>query len=182
MTDEEKYRIETPEEEEEPEEKKGFFRPLPEKEQPKYTDKDGRPQPIVHLLGISMREKTRDNLIIILIPALVAFINTTIYSFVITNRLENSATYLFIIPIVVAIPIGLTAADAGQALMGGVIGAIFFLLFFIIFLSSPGIMIPEIGIDQFVLSAIMVSIVYFILNVVATLLGSVIGLILREFA
>ncbi|MHA1948463.1 MAG: hypothetical protein ACXAAO_06120 [Candidatus Thorarchaeota archaeon] len=180
MTDEEKYRVETPEEE--VEEKKGFFRPLPEKEKPKYVEKDGRPQPIVQLLGLSMREKTRDNVIMILIPALVGFINTTIYSLVITNQLENSGTFLFFIPILVAIPIGLTAAEAGQALMGAFFGAMFFLLFFVLFLSSPGIVVPELGIDQFLISAIMISIAYFILMVLATLLGAVIGIIVREFA
>lgn len=179
MTEEEKYRIETPEEDET--EKKGFFRPLPEREKPKYIEKDGRPQPIVQLLGVSMREKTRDNVIIVLIPMLVALINTTIYSLVITNVLENSATFLFFIPIIVSIPIGLTAAEAGQALIGGFLGAIFFLIFFVIFLSSPGIVVPELGIDQFIFSAITISIIYFILVIVSTLLGSVIGTIIREF-
>jgi hypothetical protein len=180
MADEEKYRTEAPEED--AEEKKGFFRPLPEKEEPKYVEKDGRPQPIVQLLGISMRQKTRDNVIMVLIPALVAFINTTIYSLVITNQLENSATFLFFIPIIVAIPIGLTAAEAGQGLMAAFIGAIFFLIFFVTFLSSPGIFVPELGIDQFIIGAIMISIAYFILMVLATLIGAVIGIILREFA
>ncbi len=54
MTEEEKIRTEAPDEE--PEEKKGFFRPLPEKEEKRYVDKDGRPQPIVKLLGFSMRD------------------------------------------------------------------------------------------------------------------------------
>lgn len=181
MTDEEKYRIETPEEEE-PEEKKGFFRPLPEKEKPMYTEKDGRPQPIVQLLGISMREKTRDNVIIVLIPLLVAIINTTVYSLVITNVLDNTATFLFFLPIIIAIPIGLTAAEAGQALIGGFLGSMFFLLFFVLFLSSPGIVVPALGIEQFIFNAITISIVYFILMMVGTLLGAVIGTVLREFA
>lgn len=181
MTDEEKYRIETPEEEEK-EEKKGFFRPLPEKEKQMYTEKDGRPQPIVQLLGISMREKTRDNVIIILIPLMAAIINTTVYSLVITNILDNTATFLFFLPIIIAIPIGLTTAEAGQALIGGFLGAIFFLIFFVLFLSSPGIVVPALGIEQFIFNAITISIVYFILMMVGTLLGAVIGTILREFA
>ena len=148
----------------------------------KYVDKDDRPQPIVKLLGFSMRERTRDKLLLVLIPALVGFMNTTIYSMIITNQLESAAMYLFFIPIIVAIPIGLTAADAGRALLGGFFGSIFFLLFFIVFLISPGILIPELGIDQFILSAFMISIGYFILIVVANLLGAVIGILLREFA
>jgi len=179
MTDEEKVRTEAPEEE--PEEKKGFFRPLPEREEKKRVGKDGRLQPIVKLLGISMTEKNRDRLMLLLIPAFVAFINTTIYSMIITNQVPSEATYLFFIPIIVAIPIGLTAADAGRALTGGFFAAMFFLVFFIFFLVSPGIFIPELGIDQFIFSAFMITVGYFILIIVANLLGSVIGIILREF-
>ncbi|MHA2199295.1 MAG: hypothetical protein ACXABN_05420 [Candidatus Thorarchaeota archaeon] len=180
MTEEEKYRIEAPDEE--PEEKKGFYRPLPEREEKRYVDKDGRPQPIVKLLGFSMSEKTRDRLLVILIPALVGLMNTTIYSMIITNQVESAATYLFFIPIIVAIPIGLTASDAGRALVGGFLGSMFFLLFFIFFLISPGIILPELGIGQFFFSAMLISVGYFILIIVANLLGAVIGIILREFA
>jgi hypothetical protein len=179
MSDEEKVRTEVPEEE--VEEKKGFFRPLPEVDEKKQVGKDGRPQPIVKLLGISMREKTRDRLMLILIPALVAYINTTIYSMIITNQVISDATYLFFIPIIVGIPIGLTAADAGKALTGGFFASIFFLFFFIFFLVSPGIFIPELGIDQFIFSAFMITVGYFILIVVANLLGAVVGILLREF-
>ncbi|MGY5863512.1 MAG: hypothetical protein RTV41_02850 [Candidatus Thorarchaeota archaeon] len=179
MTDEEKIRTEAPDEE--PEEKKGFFRPLPEREEKRYTKKDGRPQPIVKLLGFSMRERTRDRILLVLIPALVGFMNTTIYSMIVTNQLESSATYLFFVPIIVAIPIGLTTADAGHGLMGAFFGAMFFLLFLMMFLISPGILIPELGIGQFFFSALMVSIGYFIFIVVANLLGAVIGILLREF-
>ncbi len=180
MVDEEKYRTDAPDEEEH-EEKKGFFRPLPEREKVQIRVKDGRPQPIVKLLGFSMPEKRRDKLLLILIPALVALINTTLISLVVTNTLEESAMYVFFIPILTTIPIGLTTSGAGQALLGGFLGSIFFFLFFVIFLISPGIAMPELGIGQFILNAISISIVYFILILVATLLGSVIGAILREF-
>ncbi|MFW9810504.1 MAG: hypothetical protein ACFFE6_14090 [Candidatus Thorarchaeota archaeon] len=180
MADEEKIRAEAPEEEDH-EEKKGFFRPLPEKEKPQYITKDGRPQPIVKVLGISMPEKRRDNLLLVLIPALTAFINTTMYSLVVTNYLENSVTFLFLVPIIVAIPIGLTASEAGPALMGAFIAAVFFLLFFLLFLISPGILIPQLELSQFIFNAISISIIYFILIIVATILGTVIGTILREF-
>ena len=179
MADEEKIRTETPDEEQE--EKKGFFRPLPEAEVKKRVGKNGRPQPIVKLLGLSMAEKTRDRLLLILIPALVAFVNTTIYSMIITNQISSDSTYLFFVPIIIAIPIGLTAVDAGKALTGGFFAAIFFLFFFIFFLISPGLFIPELGVDQFVFSAFMITVGYFILIVVANLLGAVIGILLREF-
>jgi hypothetical protein len=179
MSDDEKVRTEVPEEE--PEQKKGFYRPLPEKEEKKRVGKDGRPQPIVKLLGISMSERFRDRLMLILIPALVAFINTSLYSMIITNQIPSDAVYLFFIPIIIAIPIGLTAADAGRALTGGFFAAIFYLIFFIFFLVSPGVLNPELGVDQFLFSALMVSVGYFILVVVANLIGAVIGILLREF-
>jgi len=179
MADEEKVRTEAPEEE--PEEKKGLLRPLPEREEKKRVGKDGRPQPIVKLLGIPMSEKLRDRLLLVLIPALVAFMNTTIYSMIVTNQIVSDATYLFFLPIVVAIPIGLTAADAGRALTGGFFAAIFFMIFFIFFLVSPGVFIPELEVDQFIFSAFMISVGYFILIVVANLIGAVIGILLREF-
>ncbi|MFW9835836.1 MAG: hypothetical protein ACFFEK_17670 [Candidatus Thorarchaeota archaeon] len=181
MVDEEKYRVETPEEEEETEEKTGLFRPLPTREEPRFVDKDGRPQPIVKVLGVSMREKRKDLLMLFLIPALVGLIDTTIYSYVITATVESSSTYLFFIPVIVAIPIGLTSSEAGNALIGGFLGALFFLIFLITFLSSPAILVPELGIGNFILSGFAISIAYFILMTLATLLGSVIGTIVREF-
>jgi len=182
MANEEKYRVETPEDEpEEKEEKKGLFRPLPTREEPKYVDKDGRPQPIVKVLGISMPEKRKDLLMLILIPALVGLIDATIYSYVITAQVGSSATYLFFIPALVAIPIGLTSSEAGNGLIGGFLGAVFFLVFLITFLTSPAILVPELGIGNFIMSGFAISIAYFILLTLATLLGSVIGVIIREF-
>ena len=182
MANEEKYRIETPEEEEEEvEEKKGLFRPLPTKEKPQFFDKDGRPQPVVRVFGFPMREKRKDLLMLLLIPALVGLIDTMIYSYVVTVTLENSATYLFMIPAIIAIPIGLTSSEAGHALIGGFLGAIFFLVFFVTFLAMPGIVVPALGLSSFLISGIALAMVYFILMTMATLVGSVIGLIMREF-
>lgn len=181
MADEEKYRVEAPEEEEEPEEKKGLFRPLPTREEPKYLDKDGRPQPIVKVLGVSMREKRKDLLMLFLIPALVGLIDTTLYSYVITATIGDSAIFLFFIPVVIAIPIGLTSSEAGNSLIGAFLGAVFFLIFIITFLASPALLVPELGIGNFIVSGFAISIAYFMLMTLATLLGSVIGTIIREF-
>ncbi|MFW9806199.1 MAG: hypothetical protein ACFFFK_05670 [Candidatus Thorarchaeota archaeon] len=181
MANEEKYRVESPEEEEDHEEKKGLFRPLPTREEPKYTDEDGRPQPIVKVLGVSMREKRKDLLMLFLIPALVGLIDTTLYSYVITATLDESAIFLFFIPVIVAIPIGLTSSEAGHSLIGGFLGAVFFLIFIITFLASPALLVPELGIGNFIVSGFAISIAYFILMTLATLLGSVIGTIIREF-
>lgn len=180
MAEEEKFRLEEPEEKDPAQEKKGLYRPLPEVEK-KTRRKDGKAQPIVKFLGISMYEKNRDILVLILMPMLSALINTSIYSFVILNLWENSSTYLFFIPVIVAIPIGLAIADTGHALIGGFLSAVFFFVFFIIFLVSPIFIVPELGIGNFLISGIALSVGYFILIIVAGLLGSVIGTIIREF-
>lgn len=180
MADEEKYRVESPEEEEQ-EEKKGFFRPLPTKEKQLKIVEGERPQPIVKLLGISMREKRRDLLLLILMPFLTALINTAIFSFVTVNMWEGSATYLFYIPTLAAIPIGLTVSETGPALIGGFLSAAFFMVLFVIFLMSPVILLPTLGASEFFISGIALTIGYIIFVIVASLLGSIIGTIMREF-
>ncbi len=114
MSDEEKFRIEEPEEKDTAQEKKGLYRPLPKVEK-KTKMKDGKAQPIVKFLGISMFEKNRDILVLILMPILTAIINTSIYSFVTLSLWEDSSTYLFFVPVIVAIPIGLVIAETGPA-------------------------------------------------------------------
>lgn len=182
MADEEKFRLETPDEEvKEEQERKGFLRPLPQSETPRYVDESGRPQPIVRVLGISMREKRKDLLMLLFVPAMVGIIDTMIYSHIIIGNLPNVALYMFFIPIIIAIPIGLTASQAGNALVGAFFGAIYFVVFFIIFLSMPGIVVPELGVSNFLFSAIALSVIYFILMTLATLIGATIGIVAQEF-
>ena len=183
MADEEKIRVEAPEEEEEEEEdqKKGLFRPLPTREKRKYTKNGHRPQPIVKLLGISMPEKTRDRLMLILIPALVALVDTSIFSFVITAQVQSSTIYLFLMPAIIAIPIGLTSSEASNSLVGAFIADLFFLLFIVTFLSYPSFIAPTLGVGSTIVTSIAVSIGYFLLMIIATFLGSIIGIIVREF-
>jgi len=181
MTNEEKFRLEDPEKEEEPvEEKKGLFRPLPQAET-KTRVKDGRPQPVVKFLGISMFEKNRDILVIILMPILTAIINSTVFSYITLSLVESNATYLFFIPVLAAIPIGLVVSETGPALVSGFLSSIFFLVFFIFFLTTPAFYAPELGVSNFLISGIALSIAYYLFIVVAGLLGSVIGTIAREF-
>lgn len=181
MADEEKYRVETPEDTDEHEEKKGLFRPLPQTEREFKRVVGKRPQPVVKLLGVSMYEKNRDLLLILLMPVLTALIDTSIYSFITISAWENSATYLFFIPALVAIPIGLVISETGPALVSAFLSALFFMVFFVVFLSTPGIMVPDLGFSNFVISGIALTVGYFMFIVVASLLGTVIGTILREF-
>ena len=182
MTNEEKFRLEDPEQEEETqvEEKKGLFRPLPPTET-KTRVKDGRPQPVVKFLGISMFERRRDILVIILMPIMTAIINACVFSFVTLSILETSATFLFFIPVVAAIPIGLVVSETGPALVSGFLSSLFFMAFFVLFLTIPAFYAPELGIGNFIFSGIALSIAYYLFVVVAGLLGAVIGTIMREF-
>ncbi|MBN2228529.1 MAG: hypothetical protein JW779_02975 [Candidatus Thorarchaeota archaeon] len=179
MADEEKFRIEEPEEEKE--EKKGLFRPLPKTEQTFKSSGGKRPQPVVKLLGFSMYEKNRDLLLLILIPILSALINTSIYSFVVVSIFENDAMFLFFMPAIAAIPIGLVVSETGKALIGGFLSAFFFFVFFVLFLTSPALMVPQLGLGNFLVSGITLTVGYFIFVTVASLLGAVIGTIVREF-
>jgi hypothetical protein len=180
MADEEKYRVEAPEEEEQ-KEKKGFFRPLPQVEREFKTALGKHPQPVVKLLGISMFEKNRDLLLIILMPLLTAIIDTAIYSFVTMSIWENSATNLFFIPALAAVPVGLVISETGRALTGGFLSAIFFMILFVLFLMTPALMVPQLGISNFLISGIALTVGYFVFVMVASLLGAVIGTVLREF-
>ena len=182
MADEERYRLEEPEQVEEPEEeKKGLFRPLP-KSETKIRVKDGKAQPIVKFLGISMYEKNRDILVLLLMPMLTGLINSSVYSYVTLSLVPSTAEYLFYIPVLAAIPIGLVIAETGPALIGGFLSALFFFIFFILFLTTPAFFTPELGVAEFLVSGIALSVGYFLFVIVAGLLGSVIGTILREFA
>ena len=181
MADEEKFRLEDPEQETEiVEEKKGLFRPLPKSEE-KIVVKDGKAQPIVKFLGISMYEKNRDILVILLMPMLTGLINSSIYSFVTLSMIPSSAEYLFYLPVLASIPIGLVIAETGPALVGGFLSAFFFFIFFILFLTTPAFFTPELGIANFLVSGIALSVGYFLFVIVAGLLGAVIGTIIREF-
>lgn len=181
MADEEKFRLEDPEKEgERPVEKKGLFRPLPQSVQ-RTRVKDGKVQPIVKFLGISMYEKNRDLLVVILMPILTAIINVSIFSSVTLSLVERTATFLFFLPVVAAIPIGLVVAETGPALVGGFLSSIFFLIFFVAFLTTPAFFAPGLNFADLLISGIALSVAYYLFIVVAGLLGSVIGTILREF-
>lgn len=181
MTNEEKYRLEDPDKEEDKlVEKKGLFRPLPQSVQ-NVRAKNGKAQPIVKFLGISMHEKNRDIIVLILMPMLTAIINVSILSFVTLSLVERTAVFLFLLPTIAAIPIGLVIAETGPALIGGFLSSIFFLIFFVFFLTSPVFYVPDLGLANFIISGIALSVAYFLLIVVAGLLGSVIGTIIREF-
>jgi hypothetical protein len=177
MEDETKYRVEAPDEQEE---KKGFLRPLPEPDQlPRtYNRKKGA---ITKLLGITMYERTRDIIVLFLIPCLVAIIDTNIYALVIIDQLPNSVLYLFAVPAIAAVPIGLTAGKTSFALFGGIVVAFFFAVFLTVFFASPVFFVPDLPLGDFVVPGLVLAAVYSLLVVFGSLLGSLAGALIREF-
>ncbi|TFG10261.1 hypothetical protein EU538_02485 [Candidatus Thorarchaeota archaeon] len=176
MSEEDRYRVESPEEEEK-KEKRGLLRPLPKVEQ--QTTSKG--VPIVNFLGLKMEENRRDLLVSILMPILVAIIDASIYAQIIIDVFTDEALFVFFLPMLAAIPIGLTVPQAGKALLSGFLAAIFFVVFFLLFLITPGLLVPEVGIGEFLVSGGVVSAIYFLFVVMASLLGVVIGIVIREF-
>lgn len=178
MNEETKYRVESPEEEEQ-QEKKGFFRPLPES-----TDKiqfKGGKGAITKLLGITMYERNRDRLILLLLPMFGGIIDAYIYGLIVIDFLPAEATYMFILPLLSAIPVGLMAGKTSHALIGGILKGIFFVIFLMWYLISPAFIAPDVPIGEFFVSGMLVSVVYFLFVVFASLLGSLIGGLAREF-
>ncbi|MHA1929211.1 MAG: hypothetical protein ACTSV2_11615 [Candidatus Thorarchaeota archaeon] len=177
MDEETKYRVESDDDEET--EKKGFFRPLPEAET--ETRGKGKTGAMTTFLGISMLEKNRDLIILILIPAIVGLIDANIYSLVMMHKLTDSTIFLFVLPALAAIPIGLTAGQTSHALISGMITAVFFMVFFMLFVISPSFIAPENVIGDFFVSGIVVTSVYFLFVILASLLGALLGALVREF-
>ncbi|MFX0107414.1 MAG: hypothetical protein ACFE7R_03955 [Candidatus Hodarchaeota archaeon] len=177
MEDESKYRVEAPDEKEE---KTGLLAPLPPAEK-EIIVRDGKREPIVKLLGFSMTEKFRDRLVMFLIPALVAVVDAAIFSNIIVGQLPATGIYTFLIPMLAAIPIGLIVSKTSQSLIAAFIASAFYVLFFILFLISPAILWPAFEIGEFLVTGLVVASVYFFMVVLATLMGTLIGAVAREF-
>jgi len=176
MTDESRYRTEEPHEEEK--ERTGLLKPLPEAERSRPS---GRASPVVKLLGIPMKEKNRDLLIMFLMPILVAIIDTNVYALVVIDVLGDDALYVFVLPALAAIPIGLVSSQVGRALISAFLTALFFIVFFMMFLINPGLVAPDMDVGSLFLSGMVITVMYFLFTVFASLLGCFVGILLREF-
>ncbi|MHA2021830.1 MAG: hypothetical protein ACW98J_06260 [Candidatus Thorarchaeota archaeon] len=178
MEDESKFRVETPEQEEK--EKTGLLRPLPETTKPTKS-REGKVDPIVKLLGISMTERRRDRLVMILMPLLAGLIDAYVYSEIMILRVEASGLSTFVIPMIVAIPVGLVIERTNQSLIAALLVTVFFVSFFMLYLVSPALIWPAFDLSQFVLNGLVVAGVYLLLVVLASLMGTLIGALIREF-
>ncbi len=177
MSDETKYRIEAPEEEKEEKEKKGFLRPLPTAPEPVSS----KSMPITKFLGITMYEKNRDIIVLLLIPAIVGIIDASVFAQIIVGNLPDSALYIFLIPMLAAISIGLLCGKTSHSLFGGIIAGVFFVVWLLLFLITPALMAPELNIGEFFVSGMVLSAVYFMFVMFASLFGSLVGALMREF-
>jgi hypothetical protein len=176
MSDETKYRTEPSEEDES--EKVGLFRPLPAAP---TNVLPGKVHPIVKFLGISMRENRRDLLVLFLVPLLAAIIDANVYAAVVIDILGDNIVYMFGIPALAAIPIGLTASQASRGLIGAILAAVFLAIIFLMFLVSPALVSPQQDIGSYFVAGMGLVTIYFLFSVFASLLGSFIGILIREF-
>ncbi len=177
MEDETKYRVEAPDEQEE---KKGFLRPLPEPEQ-SHLPHNRKKGAITKLLGITMYERTRDTIMLLLMPALAAIIDTNIYAMVIIDQLPNSVLISLTVPAIAAVPIGLTAGKTSHALFGAIAVTLFFAIFLTLFFASPVFFVPDAPVGDFVVPGLILASVYSLLVVLGSLIGSLFGALAKEF-
>ncbi|MGY5875134.1 MAG: hypothetical protein RTU30_05270 [Candidatus Thorarchaeota archaeon] len=178
MAEETKYRVEEPTEDDD--EPKGFLRPLPESTS-KRTPRDGQLSPIVKLFGIEMRESVRDIIVVLITPLIAGLIDASLYALVIVDALPEDAMYMFVLPAVAAIPIGLTVAQAGRAILGGFLAVLFFAVFLMLFLATPAMFSPDIAILDLVFAGGVIIAIYSLFIIIASQLGNLLGIILREF-
>ncbi|MHA1771030.1 MAG: hypothetical protein ACTSYL_05545 [Candidatus Thorarchaeota archaeon] len=177
MSDESRYRTESPLEDEDEERAKAFTRPLPREE--KVIRRQG--VPMVRFLIWTMPEDRRDRIIMLLMPLLTAVTDTAIFAAIVIDALPDTAVYMFYIPIVLAIPIGMTVPQLKHTLISSILASIFFIILLILFLAVPGMLVPEVGIGEFVVTGAFVAAVYFFFVLFASMLGSFVGILLREF-
>jgi hypothetical protein len=96
-------------------------------------------------------------------------------------QFEQSSIYLIVLPVLAAIPIGLLMPSAGRAIGGALLTVIFFAIFIMAFLLTPGLSTQPGDISEFLMSAALLTMVYIFMVAFASLLGSIVGMLLREF-
>jgi len=180
MDEEKKYRVEETGESDRDESIKGFLAPLPESKTTR-RDRGKRTVPMTKLFGVEMKETTRDWIILVLMPMIAGLIDASIYSLVVVDALLDDTLYLFIIPMIAAIPIGLTIAYASRALLGGILTVLFFAIFMLIFLASPGFFAADLSPFDYMFASGVFLAIYSLFIIFASLLGTLVGIIIREF-
>ncbi len=175
MTEEHKYRTET--EENESKEKRGFLRPLPGEERP--VEQQG--VPMVKFLGFTISEKQRDMLVALLMPTLVAIIDTAIFTLNFMQMIPNDALYIVGLPLLAAIPIGMTVQQINMSIVGVILCSIECFVMLTLFLLAPSFIIPTISFAETFLIAIPTAFVCLVFVAVSSFIGVFMGIILQEF-
>lgn len=178
MDEEAKYRVEDPSQHED--DLPGIMKPLPQTPETR-RDRRKRPVPIVKFLGMTMKETSRDNLLFIMVPLLVGLIDANIFSWIIVSILEESSVYMFLLPLFAAIPVGLMMPNTGRAIGGAILVSVFFAIFIVAFLIAPVVFSQSGNIGYYFMNALIVTSVYIIFVSLSSLLGSIAGMLLREF-
>ncbi len=173
--EEKRYRAEAPEEEESTE-RRGLLRPLPSEEGPA-----AKPTPYVTFLGRQMTEDRRDRILTILMPLCVGVIDATIYTLILVHVFASSGIYLYVLPMLAAVPIGLVSLEMKNGMLGAILTAVFFVIFYIAVMLTPAMVAPGLDLGGIVVLGLAVSFAYFIVIVLMSFLGVLIGFILREF-
>jgi hypothetical protein len=178
MNEESKYRVEETDEGDRDEAVKGFLSPLPE---PIKRSHHKGSQPIVKFFGLEMRESRRDWIVLLIMPMMAGIIDASLYALVIVDLLSDDIFYMFVIPLLVAIPIGLTVEYASKALLGGILSVVFFIIFLMLFLISPGFFAADLSPLDYAFTSLVFLAIYSLFIILASLLGTLIGIVLREF-
>jgi hypothetical protein len=179
--DEQSYRVETPEEGKQGEEKKkGLFKPLPSTQQ--TVSIDGKEEPIVTFFGIEIRERRRDLLFLILTPTLASLIDAAI----IVNSytaigLQVEAGVLLLVCFIIALPVGLTQSSSGRALLSGLVNTVIYMIIYAIFIASPSFFVPDYApLNESILIGIAVTLPQIVVIMPACIMGVFFGHIIRE--
>ena len=88
---------------------------------------------------------------------------------------------MFLLPLFAAIPVGLIMPNTGRAIGGAILVSVFFALFIVAFLIAPVVFSQSANIGYYFMNALIVTSVYIIFVSLSSLLGSIAGVLLREF-
>jgi hypothetical protein len=114
-------------------------------------------------------------------PMLAGLVDAALYSQVVVDWLFEDVLYMFIIPMLIAVPIGLTVEYASRALIAGILSVVFFAVFLMLFFISPGLFAIDVSPFDYAFTSGVFIAIYSLFIIFASLLGTLIGILLREF-
>jgi hypothetical protein len=177
MEEDERYRVESPDEKEKSEH--SLAKPLPITQEPITIGK--KATPIVTFLGISMKEKRKEWILMVLIPALVGVIDCAVLMYQVVFFGVINAGFFIIVCFTMSLPVGILQPTSGRALTSGFLNSLFFCIFSLLFLTSPALYAPfVIPYVEVFITAMLLIVGYFVIALPSCILGSYFGHIIRE--